>query len=441
MSNISAAVGAAAGATTAALPNMANITSPLAIFSTLSLNTLTSWPSIATIFILYVALCASLRFRHEKALLRRYKYTGRKSLANMSNDDASEILKTIITYEFPKLYHASLQFAIFKTYGFETMSKLIVATKSFSDPKTAPKRYEDTVILFGQFQLNPPTSDFCLKSIARMNTLHDKYKKAGRISNADFLYTLSVCVTEPIKFINSYEWRRLNELETNAIGCFWKSLGDAMDIQYEGYLSKTEWKDGIEFVEDITAWAKGYELEAMKPAATNVPPAQALMDMLLYHVPGFARGFVEEIVTVLMGDRVRDAFYYPEPSILAAWTAYTALLVRRFVLRYLWLPRLSSIKFFTDPDPKTGRIQHLDYLVQPYYSAPTFWTRWGPEGLLTRLLGGNLPGSGGDKLMPQGFLFEDIGPMATMGKGKGEMEEWEERLRRERPSGCPFSKA
>jgi hypothetical protein len=141
-----------------------------------------------------------------------------------------------------------------------------------------------------------------------MNSLHDKYKKAGKISNADFLYTLSVCVTEPIKFINNYEWRRLNDMEVNAIGCFWKSLGDAMDIEYKGYLSKVSWKDGIEFVEDITAWGKSYEVEAMKPAKSNVALAHALTDMLLYHVPSFARPFAEEVATVLMGDRVRDAF-------------------------------------------------------------------------------------------------------------------------------------
>lgn len=141
-----------------------------------------------------------------------------------------------------------------------------------------------------------------------MNILHDKYKKAGKISNADFLYTLSVCVTEPIKFINAYEWRQLNELEVNAIGTFWKSIGDAMDIQYEGYLSKNSWRDGIEWVEDIAAWAKSYELEAMKPALTNKEPAKALVDMLIWHVPNFAKGFAFECLTVLMGDRVRDAF-------------------------------------------------------------------------------------------------------------------------------------
>jgi hypothetical protein len=132
---------------------------------------------------------------------------------------------------------------------------------------------------------------------------------------------------------------------------------------------------------------------------------------------------------------------YPEPSIIAAWTAYTALIVRRFVLRYLCLPRLTYVKPFTDPDPKSGRIQHLDYLVQPYYHAGTFWNRWGPEALLTRILGGHVPGSGGEKLIPQGFLFEDIGPAAAMGKNKAEMAAWEQRLKKERPSGCPFAKA
>ncbi|OIW28160.1 hypothetical protein CONLIGDRAFT_634488 [Coniochaeta ligniaria NRRL 30616] len=440
MDTVSGSVGAGA-TTTAALPALPNISSPFPTLSFFTLSTLISWPSLATVFVLYVVLCRSLRFRNEKALLRRYKYTDRASVAGMSNDDASEIMRNLIVYEFPKLYHTSLQFAIFKTYGFETMSRLIVATKSFSDPGTAPKRYEDTVILFHQFQLNPPTSDLCIRSISRMNTLHDKYKKAGRISNADFLYTLSVCVTEPIKFINKFEWRKLNDLEVNAVGCHWKSIGDAMHIQYKGYLSKDSWKDGIEFVEDITAWAKSYEIEAMKPAKTNRPPADALMDLLLFHVPSVARPFVEEVATVLMGARVRDAFYYPEPSLLAAWTAYTAMIVRQFVLRHLWLPRFGEKKIFTGPDPDSGRLQHLNYLVQPYYQSGTFWNRWGPEAWLTRILGGNVPGSGGEKLIPQGFLFEDIGPAATMGKNKAEMADWEQRLKKERPSGCPFSTA
>lgn len=113
MDSVSGSAGAGATAT-AEVPALPSISNPLLTLSFLSLSALTSWPSLATIFVLYVVLCRSLRFRQEKAMRRRFKYTDRASLANMSNDDASEILKTIIVYEFPKLYHASLQFAIFK---------------------------------------------------------------------------------------------------------------------------------------------------------------------------------------------------------------------------------------------------------------------------------------------------------------------------------------
>jgi hypothetical protein len=141
-----------------------------------------------------------------------------------------------------------------------------------------------------------------------MNFLHSQYKNAGKISNADFLYTLSVCVTEPIRFINLYEYRKLHDIEINAIGCFWKSLGDAMHIEYKGELSQDSWKDGIEFVDDITAWARRYEIDNMKPARTNPVSAYALADMLLYHVPKPLKPFAVEVLTVLMGDRIRDAF-------------------------------------------------------------------------------------------------------------------------------------
>ncbi|KAK1761873.1 hypothetical protein QBC33DRAFT_603691 [Phialemonium atrogriseum] len=57
---------------------------------------------------------------------------------------------------------------------------------------------------------------------------------------------------ESLSFINLCKWRPLNHMEINAIGYFWKSFGDSMQIEYKGYLSIDMWKDGIEFVGDIT---------------------------------------------------------------------------------------------------------------------------------------------------------------------------------------------
>lgn len=130
---------------------------------------------------------------------------------------------------------------------------------------------------------------------------------------------------------------------------------------------------------------------------------------------------------------------YPEPSIFAVFIAYAALNVRRFVMRYLMLPRLSPVRHFSDPDPKTGRVQRLrfDWLVEPHYTKPTVWNTWGPEGWLVRLLGGFVPS---DKYTSQGFLFEDIGPETKKGKGKAAMAEWEAILKEQRTAGCPFSR-
>ncbi|KAI3533851.1 hypothetical protein CSPX01_12471 [Colletotrichum filicis] len=403
-------------------------------------NILMAWPTTSVMGAFVVAwliLCASVCFRRINALQKRMGYTDRASLAGMSNTDAQLILKHLIEYEFPKFYLLSLQFAIFKTYGFETVSKLIVATKNLADPENAQKRYEDTTIIFGEFSMNPPTSDRALKAISRMNFLHSSYKARNQISNADFLYTLAVCVTEPIHFMRFYEWRDLTDMEVCAIGTHWKAIGDAMDIQYKGYLTQDSWADGIEFVNDITAWAKRYEIEAMKPAGTNIRAGAQLTRMLLWHVPGFAKPFAKEVLTVLMGERVRDTFCFPEPGIVASLTAYAVLVARRFFVRYFMLPRFSPVVFFSDPDPKTGRILHHDYLVHPYYIPATFWNRWGPVALITRLLGGTVPGS--EKMMPHGFLVEDIGPKERMGKGSAELAEGVEMLRCRGRGACPFS--
>lgn len=300
----------------------------------------------------------------------------------------------------------------------------------------APKRYEDTTIIFGEFSVNPPTSERAIQAIARMNHLHRPYKKAGKISNTDLLYTLSVAIIQPIEFIGLYEWRPLNDMEVCAIGAFWKSIGDAMEIEYKGYLTQDDWKDGIEFVDDITAWAKRNEVKDMKPHASNRTLADALIGMLLPFIP--AADFALQIVTVLMGDRMREAFMYPTPGIFACFVTYGSLILRRFILRYFCLPRLRPIIFFSkEADPITGRVKHFDYLLEPFYHPPTFWSRWGPMALVFRLLGGTVPGS--PDFMPEGFIPTDLGPKNRMGKGAEEMEIDMARMRETRPSGCPFS--
>jgi hypothetical protein len=188
----------------------------------------------------------------------------------------------------------------------------------FSDPENASKRYEDTSVLIGEFVTHGPDEDRTKQAIARMNSLHSPYIQAGKISNQDLLYTLSVFVTEPIGWINSYEWRKLTEMEICAQGTFWKSIGDAMNITYKGYLKRDKWTDGVEFYEDIAEWALQYEVDHMVPASTNKQTANELFVLLLYHIPKPLVPFSRHVIGVLMGGRLRRAMMLvlPEYSLL-----------------------------------------------------------------------------------------------------------------------------
>jgi hypothetical protein len=140
-----------------------------------------------------------------------------------------------------------------------------------------------------------------------MNYIHSQYQKAGKISNEDFLYTLSVFITEPISWIPRYEWRPMTDMEICAMGTFWKSIGDAMGIQYKGLLAHSEWRDGLDFYREIKAWAEAYEEKYMVPAQTNKQTADESLALLLFYVPRGLMGAASNMVGVLMGDRLRKA--------------------------------------------------------------------------------------------------------------------------------------
>lgn len=97
-----------------------------------------------------------------------------------------------------------------------------------------------------------------------------------------------------------------------------------------------------------------------------------------------------------------------------------------------------AVKALSDPDPVTGLIHKNDYLVHPHYTKPGFWNRWGPMAWFVRLSGGDVPGSKGLLYEPQGYRIEEVGPKSMKGKGEAEMKAWREKIRSERPLGCPF---
>ncbi|CZR70149.1 uncharacterized protein PAC_20050 [Phialocephala subalpina] len=432
-------------------------------------------PYVFTAVLGYTILCSLLRYRRRDAMRRNFNFADRKSFSRMTNVDAQEIVTYLAELEFPKIMEMSLQFALFKTYGIPTISRLLVATKEFSSPESASKRYADTGVLIQEFTGHHPRSERAIKAIARMNYIHGMYQKSGKISIEDLLYTLSVFITEPITWVKKYEWREMTEMEICAIATFWKSIGDAMGIEYRGRLGRSEWADGLEFYDDIKNWAEAYEAqyivhysictptvhqthsrdmhiysrnmqknladsEVLTKGSPPRPTRPQLMNWSLYSCS--FKSNASHVVGVLMGTRLRAAMSFPTPPRFYFNLTYILLETRRFCLRYFSLPRPEFLRVrgtSDNPDPTTGRFYLNNYLAHPFYIKPGFLNRWGPEAWFVWYMGGDVPGSKGSQYSPEGYSFQEVGPKIMKNRGLEETRMWEEKLKAERPTGCPFA--
>lgn len=269
------------------------------------------WSKYYVLALAYLLVIALLRHKRVRATLRAYPYTTRRSFSSMTGEDAFLIQQVISELEFPFTFEKALQFALFRTYGIPSISKLLVATSQLSEMNTASKRYVDTTILIQEFIGHAPQSQRTLGAIARMNYIHSRYQKAGMISNDDLLYTLALFAGEPLRWITRYEWRKLEDFEKCAIGTFWKSTGDAMGIGYQKLkLAKDGWIDGLQWLEDLTEWAQEYETEYMKPHMNNKVTAEQTTNLLLWYTPSAMKPFGRKVVSALMDDRLRTAMMY-----------------------------------------------------------------------------------------------------------------------------------
>lgn len=264
----------------------------------------------------YPLVCTLLRHQRIRSTLAKYPYPTRQSLAGMTQSDAWAIQQRMAELEFPFVYQKSLQFALFRTYGIPSISRLLVQTGLLSSAKTSSKRYTDTVVLIADFMSYPPGSPRAAEAIARMNFLHSAYIKTGQISNDDMLYTLSLFALEPIRWIDRWEWRRLEMIERCAAATFWKEVGDAMSIDYSALKNGRKvsdgentgtWTDGLHWLEDVEEWAEAYQKKCMVPHIDNHKTAEETTALLLWHVPKWAKVAGQKIVCVLMDDRLRIA--------------------------------------------------------------------------------------------------------------------------------------
>ncbi|KAK0710208.1 hypothetical protein B0T26DRAFT_755306 [Lasiosphaeria miniovina] len=161
----------------------------------------------------------------------------------MSLIQAYEIQKWLGEQEFPATFSASIFFALFK-----------IASRGTYNLERTSKRAADTSVLLTNMVIGRPGSTRAIEAIARTRFLHARYQREGKISDSDMLYTLSLFVLEPMRWVDQYEWRCLTDLERCAMATSWKALGEDLDISYDGLPSSQKegrWTDALHWLREL----------------------------------------------------------------------------------------------------------------------------------------------------------------------------------------------
>lgn len=187
------------------------------------------------------------------------------------------------------------------------MSKLFAATGQ-NTRRNAGKRAIDTEILLRESQSQSPSSERYQRAIARMNYLHARYRKAGKILDDDMLHTLGSNVVEALRIVDNEEWRKLTDVEKCAIGIFHKNLGEDMGIPFTSLPSSIYgWQDGVHFAEELRDWTLHYEKTAAVFAPTNDQYVRVYVDSSVAKFPKPVVTFVRKALGAELDDISRTS--------------------------------------------------------------------------------------------------------------------------------------
>lgn len=366
------------------------------------LDSIRNWPWIYLYLqfavILYLYIVSHLRFSYIHNLERRYsQYL--KDPHSMDYNTAHNIVRTTILREFPFLFAFGTQWALIKSYGIVSGTKLLVQTGRLTNTAVVGKRSEDTGAILGEILVQGLDSDRGLKALAKMNWIHARY--GSKITNDELIHTLALFVLEPQRWIDQFEWRPLTRLEKVAYFVYWKEIGNRMGMM-----------DIPSTLEDLQAWTKKYEKTAMYYAESNRRCYDATIQLFLKDTPLFLRGFMEKVIACFLQEYAREALGVPDPPTWLRESVDRFLLFRAWLIRYWFLPR------FGDADTgiklaSNGRLQRSKFVFEPWYVKETIWSR------LCRTLGirnaNKLPGP---EFMSEGFLPEELGPLEFIEKSR-----------------------
>lgn len=243
--------------------------------------------------------------------------------------DDQRIMHLSFGYEFSWDSIRALEIALYRTYCVPSISGLLDRTGEFY--RHAQRRYDDTAILVAELCEWGYEEGRGKTAFERINWAHGHYD----ISNDDFLYVLSTFLLEPIRWIDTFGWRRLCEVERGGYYYFWRGVGRGMGI-----------RDIPPTLEDFERWAADYEQAHFRFAETNARIGAATRNLFASWFPRFTASIVHYSIYALLDDAMLEAFGFPQPLPGSRTLSRGALKLRGRFTRLL--PARRRPQFFTD---------------------------------------------------------------------------------------------
>jgi len=352
----------------------------------------------------YLSLCRYFRFRRLKSILLKYNHV------QLDYRTAQDIVLQSATFDMPYITTISLSFALFRTYGIPSIAHLLVQTNQLAQLDTAGRRAEDTVVLLSECLLHKLDSYRARMSLSRINYLHGLY--GNRISNDDMLYTLSLFILEPIRWIKKYEWRSLSSIEEQARFFYFQELGIRMNI-----------KNIPSTLIEIEQWANDYEIKNMIYSKDSEICGEVTLGLMLAQYPKCMQSFIRKALLSLVDERLRLSMGFEKAPNWIKWLTILLFNIRAILLQHCTLPRIYPDDYGQGPTScplnKYGRYQRTNYLFQPWYVKETW---------LNQMFSftSSKPGC---KYQSQGFKVEELGPQKLAGKGIEVMEKDAEKMK------------
>ncbi|KAG2219983.1 hypothetical protein INT45_001882 [Circinella minor] len=250
---------------------------------------------VGTFFVCYLATVRHYRYQYINELRRKYPDP---NIALKNSQVAAEVFDITFRREFPALHHHGFELALLRSVTIPSISKLLIATgEAFHRPQ---KREEDSYLILHEMLDVHPHVEFLREknpkmtqnevalqtfrrdhSIARLNEIHARYPT---IKHGDFLFQLVLFVNEPIFWINKFGYRKLDQLEINALYKMWSDIAKEMNLT-----------DVPQSAEEMIEYTKKYSEEFAKfHVACQKISDRNINNVVSHNAPSWLHDFVRK---------------------------------------------------------------------------------------------------------------------------------------------------